>query len=179
MRVVVYCRVSTEAQDATNQLPALQDYAARRGWEIVATYQEAESAWCGGHQRELARAIEDARRGKYQVLLVWALDRLSREGALAILSLVSRLGRYGVKVVSLQESWTEAPGELQEVLLALAGWVARMESQRRSERTKAGLQRVKANGVRLGRPPGAKDKRRRKKGAPRQPIYSGLSGGAP
>ncbi|MFC1905147.1 recombinase family protein, partial [Chloroflexota bacterium] len=93
----------------------------------------------------------------------WALDRLSREGALAILSLVNRLSSYGVKVLSYQESWTEAPGELAESLYALTGWVARMESQRRSERTKAGLARVKAQGRRLGRPPGSKDTRKRRR----------------
>ena len=72
-------------------------------------------------------------------MLAWALDRQSREGTLAILSLVHKLSIYGVKVLSYQESWTEAPGELAELLYALSGWVARMESQCRSERTKAGL----------------------------------------
>ncbi len=95
--------------------------------------------------------------------MVWALDRLSREGALAILSLVNKLSSYGVKVLSYQESWTEAPGELAELLYAITGWVARMESQRRSERTRAGLARVKAQGKRLGRPPGSKDKRKRRR----------------
>jgi len=96
-------------------------------------------------------------------VLVWALDRLSREGALAILSLAHKLSVCGVKVLSYQESWTEAPGELAELLYALTGWVARMESQRRSERTKAGLARVKAQGKRLGRPSGSKDKRKRRR----------------
>ena len=70
--------------------------------------------------------------------------------------------------MSLQESWTEAPGELQEVLLALAGWVARMESQRRSERTKAGLARVMAHGTRTGVGVGKRgpDKRRRRRRSP-------------
>ncbi len=71
-------------------------------------------------------------------------------------------------MISLQESWTEAPGDLAEILYAIAGWVARMESQRRSERTKAGLARARGAGVRLGRPPGAKDKRRRKRRSVRQ-----------
>jgi len=66
-------------------------------------------------------------------------------------------------VLSYQESWTEAPGELGELLYALTGWVAKMESQRRSERTKAGLARVKAQGKRLGRPPGSKDRRKRRR----------------
>ena len=96
-------------------------------------------------------------------MLVWALDRLSREGPLAILILVNRLKICGVKVISYQESWTEAPGELRELLYALSGWVARMESQRRSERTKAGLARLVAHGKHLGRPLGSRDRRKRKK----------------
>ena len=96
-------------------------------------------------------------------MLAWALDRQSREGTLAILSLVHKLSIYGVKVLSYQESWTEAPGELAELLYALSGWVAKMESKRRSERTKAGLAQVKAQGKRLGRPPGSKDRRKRKR----------------
>ena len=76
---------------------------------------------------------------------------------------ISTLKTYGVKVWSYQEAWTEAPGELAEVLYAIAGWVARMESQRRSERTKAGLARLKALGKKLGRPKGSKDKKRRRK----------------
>jgi len=159
----IYVRVSTGAQDIANQLSVLKDWAKRRGFEIIRVYSEEESAWKAGHQRELARLLQDSRKRKFDVLLVWALDRLSREGSLAILSLVNRLKISGVKVISYQESWTEAPGELAELLYALTGWVARMESQRRSERTKAGLARVKAQGKRLGRPPGSKDRRKRRR----------------
>ncbi len=163
MKICIYSRVSTSKQDTENQSAVLTDWANRRGYEVVRIYEEQESAWKTGHQRELANLVADARRGKFQAVFVWALDRLSREGALAILSLVHKLSSHGVKVLSYQESWTEAPGELAEVLYALTGWVARMESQRRSERTKAGLARVKAHGKRLGRPPGSKDRRKRKR----------------
>ena len=98
--------------------------------------------------------IADARRRKFEIVLIWALDRLSREGPLAILTLINRLKLCGVKVLSYQESWTEAPGEMGEILYAMTGWMVRMESQRRSERTKAGLARVKAQGTKLGRPRG-------------------------
>jgi putative DNA-invertase from lambdoid prophage Rac len=107
--------------------------------------------------------MADARQRRFQVVLVWTLDRLSCEGALAILSLVHKLSTYGVRVLSYQESWTEAPGELAELLYALSRWVARMESIRRSERTKAGLARVVAEGKKLDRPKGSKDKRKRKR----------------
>jgi DNA invertase Pin-like site-specific DNA recombinase len=163
MKVCIYSRVSTGEQDTENQSVVLSDWANQRGYEVVRSYEEEESAWKIGHQRELANLIADARRGKFQIVLVWALDRLSREDALAILSLAHKLSSYGVKVLSYQERWTEAPGELAEILYALTGWVARMESQRRSERTKAGLARVKAHGKRLGRPPGSKDRRKRRR----------------
>ena len=139
----------------------LEDWAFQRGYEVINTYSETESAWKAGHQRELAQLLDDARKRQFEVVLVWALDRLSREGPLAILSLVNRLKTSGVSVLSYQEAWTEAPGELGELLYAIAGWVARMESQRRSERIKAGLARVVAQGKKLGRPRGSKDKRKR------------------
>ncbi len=163
MKVCIYSRVSTGQQDTTNQSVALSEWAKQRGFEVVKVYEEEESAWKSGHQRVLASLITDTRQRRFQAVLVWALDRLSREGALAILSLVNRLSSYGVKVLSYQESWTEAPGELAELLYALTGWVARMESQRRSERTKAGLARVKAQGRKLGRPRGSRDKMKRRR----------------
>jgi len=135
--------------------------AAHRGYEVVGVFSETESAWRGGHQVELAGLLEDARRGEFEVVLVWALDRLSREGPAAMLAVIDKLKRYGVKVISCQEAWTDAPGELGELLYAITAWVARMESERRSERTRAGLARVKASGKPLGRPTGSRDKAKR------------------
>ena len=163
MRVAIYSRVSSPEQDTTNQLLALREWSEFRNYQIVGIYEEEESAWKAGHQKQLHRLLQDVSKRKFDAVLVWALDRLSREGPLAILTLVNRLKLFGVNVISYQESWTEAPGELGDLLFALTGWVARMESQRRSERTKAGLARVKAQGVRLGRPLGSKDKRKRRK----------------
>ena len=71
----------------------------------------------------------------------------------------TQIGMPGIQCC--QEPWTEASGELLDLLLAIAGWVARMESNRRSERTKAGLQRAVSQGKRLGRPPGSKDRKKR------------------
>jgi len=162
MKAAIYLRVSTTEQDTANQLPALEDYAKRHDLNITQVYQENETAWKNGHQAQLAQLLEDARIGKFQVVLVWALDRLSREGALAILNLVDRLKRHSVKVISYQESWTEAPGELADILYAITGWVARMESQRRSERTKAGMERAKLQGSPIGKRGPDKKKRRKR-----------------
>jgi DNA invertase Pin-like site-specific DNA recombinase len=163
MRVCIYSRVSTSRQDTENQTLSLTEWAKGRDWEVVKIYEEYESAWKAGHQAELDQLKADATQRRFDIVLVWALDRLSREGALAILSLVSRLKQYGIKIISYQEPWTEAPGEIAEILYSIAGWVARMESQRRSERTKAGLAKAVASGRKLGRPKGSTDKRKRRK----------------
>lgn len=157
----ILVRVSGPDQHTENQLPDLQAWAECRGLEVAVTYQFQESARKGAHLKQLAQVYGDARAGRIQILLVWALDRLSREGPLATLEIVHRLGQSGVQVWSYQEPWTEAGGELLDLLLAIAGWVARMESNRRSERTKAGLQRAVSQGKRLGRPPGTKDSKKR------------------
>jgi len=168
MRAALYLRVSSSEQETANQRPALDGLAVRLGFEVVEVYQENESAWKNGHQHELARLIEDSYKGKFEAVLVWALDRLSREGPLAILTLVDKLKRYGVRVISYQESWTEAPGELADILFAICGWVARMESERRSERTKAGIERARLQGSPIGKR--GPDRRQRKRRAPKRAV---------
>ncbi|MFH1140195.1 MAG: recombinase family protein [Chloroflexota bacterium] len=161
--VALWLRVSDpDAQNLQNQRPELEALAKRRDWQVTRVFEVGASAYKGAHLKALGELYDGARRGEYQVVITWALDRLSREGPQATLEIVSRLGKYGCQVVSLQEPWTEVGGELLDLLLAIAGWVARMESTRRSERTKAGLVRARSQGKRLGRPPGAKDTRRRK-----------------
>lgn len=161
-RAAIWARVSTDEQDPENQVAALKAFAERRGAEVVQVYALQKSAWSGDHRDALKELLDEAQRGRFEILLVWALDRLSREGPLATLELLDRLDRYGVQVISLQEGWTEASGELRDLLTAVVAWVARMESARRSERVKAGMARAKAQGKQVGRPPGAKDKKKRR-----------------
>lgn len=163
MKAVIYSRVSTQEQETANQVIHLKGWAKSRGFDLVEVYQEQESAWTHGHQKELQRLFIDAQRGHFKVVLVWALDRLTREGSLAILTLINKLQRLNVRVYSYQEQWTEAPGELTELLFALTGWVARMESNRRSERTKAGIERKRLEGWQPGRPPSKNDSKIRKR----------------
>jgi len=103
MRVVSYLRVSSSEQTAENQLPALQKWLADKSHELVEVYQENESAWRSGHQRELSRLFNDLKRRKADICLVWALDRLTREGIAKIFELINRFKMYGVQVISLQE----------------------------------------------------------------------------
>ncbi len=162
MKVIIYTRVSTEEQSASNQLPALEKWASDRGHEIVGIYSENETAWRSGHQSELARLFHDLPKRKPEIALVWSLDRLTREGIARIFELVNRFKAHNVQVASLQEPWTEQAGPMADLLYAVTAWVAEFESSRRSERTKAGLERVKRAGGKLGRPAGSRDKKQRK-----------------
>ncbi len=90
-RVAIYLRVSTKQQSTDNQLPQPDKWIADRGHKLVTVYSENESAWVAGHQRELSQLIRHARSDRFSIVLTWSLDRLSRQGSLAILSLVHRL----------------------------------------------------------------------------------------
>jgi putative DNA-invertase from lambdoid prophage Rac len=163
-RAAIWSRVSTDEQTTANQRQALTDFATRRGWQVVTTYDaDGASAWTGAHRKRLEQALTDARAGRYDVLLVWALDRVERGGIEATLSAIRRFREAGARVVSMQEPWTDVSGETQELLTAVMGWVAQMESKRRSERVKAGLARRRREGKPVGRQPGAKDKKPRKR----------------
>lgn len=153
MRVALWLRVSTDTQEVENQRQALIHEAQRRGWEIVRVYEAVASARRGHHRRALEDMLADARAGRWDVLMTWALDRLTREGPLATLQVLERLTRLGVRVVSFREPWAEVEGPMRDLLLAIAGWVARWEADRIRERTLAGLARARAQGKRLGRPP--------------------------
>jgi DNA invertase Pin-like site-specific DNA recombinase len=121
---------------------------------VVKVYEvPGESAYTGKHRKALDAVAADARKEGFDVLLTWALDRLSREGPLETLKLVDRFGRLGVRIVSLEEPWTEVANEMLDLLLAIAGWVARQDSKRKSANVKSGMERARAEGKHVGRPP--------------------------
>jgi DNA invertase Pin-like site-specific DNA recombinase len=164
----VWLRVSTGRQETDNQVPDVERFAAHHGYEFAARYEVSESAWNGGkdggeYRRTLKQALDDAHAGKFSVLIVWALDRITREGAEGALRIIRQFRERGCTVVSVKESWLNGSPEIQDVLVAFAGWIAQQESARRSERIKAGLARRKAEGLAVGRQPGATDKKARKR----------------
>jgi DNA invertase Pin-like site-specific DNA recombinase len=143
-------------------------------WKSTA---ENESAWKAGHQHELSRLLSDIRGGrrKFDVVLVFALDRLSRLGPLAVLTLIDTFKSYGVKVESVNEPFTSLPYGFDSVIYSFLAWVAKYESDRKSQNTRAGLIRARAEGKRLGRPPGKKDGKPRRKKRPVVFKYGGSS----
>ena len=165
MKAALWLRVSDPGvQTVENQRPELEAWAQRSGLEVVRVYQVEGSAWKGAHRKLLAEAHGDARRGLFSVLLVWALDRLSREGIVATLEAVHGFERQGCQVWSLQQSWTQQPeSRMHDLLLSLYGWIAQEESRVRSERTKIGMERARREGKVIGRPVGSKDGHKRKR----------------
>lgn len=164
MNTAAYIRVSTTEQNFENQLPAIMDFCKAHWWPEPVVYSETESAWRAGHQRELGRLLEDLRSGRrrFDYLVVWSLDRLSRQGIAATLQLINSFELYDCRVVSIKENWIAEAGPMREVFAAMAAWAAKFESDRRSERTLAGLARARAEGKKLGRPAGSRDKEPRR-----------------
>ena len=165
MKIGIYARVSKndESQDSQNQLNPLRDFAKALSGEIVEEYTDLSSG--GNSDREgFTRMLADADRRKFDLLLIWSLDRLSREGISNTLGYLERLKRNGVSIKSLQESWLDTRDEgLGQLLIAIFSWVAQQERKRIVERTMAGLDRAKRQGKKLGRPAGSRDSKQRSK----------------
>ena len=159
MRVVTYCRVSTDDQTPENQTMELKRWAEQQGHAVIREYVDIAS---GARRREkLDDVFDGARHRHFDILAIWSLDRLTREGPLATLLYVHRLNAVGVKVYSHQEPYLDPKLPFYESIIALLADIAKWERDRRSERTKAGLRRALAQGKKLGRPAGARDRRKR------------------
>jgi DNA invertase Pin-like site-specific DNA recombinase len=152
------------------QVPDVERFAAHHGYQITERYTVSDSAWKNGggpeYRKTLKQALDDAHAGKFSVLIVWSLDRIVRDDesrAEAALRIFRQFRQRGCTVVSVKESWLNGAPEVQDILVAFAGWMAGRESATRSERIKIGLDRRRAEGKPVGRQPGAADRRPRKR----------------
>jgi putative DNA-invertase from lambdoid prophage Rac len=147
---VAYRRVSKGGQDPENQRTDVERVARARGLELVGDYVETVSA--AARTRPAFEAmLDDARRGAFNVLVVWALDRFGRS-MVGNVNAVVELDRLGVQVISVREPWIDTGGPVRDLLLVIFSWIAEQETRRLGERTRAGLERARARGARLGRP---------------------------
>ena len=151
MKIAIYSRVSTIKQDTENQLVQLREFASKQGWEVVREYVDYESG-AKAERAEFQRMFADASRRKFDSVLLWALDRLSREGVLETLQHLNRMTSYGVGYRSFTEQFFDSCGVFRDAIIAIMATLAKQERVKRSERTKAGLARVRAAGRLLGRP---------------------------
>ncbi|AVM45618.1 recombinase family protein [Victivallaceae bacterium BBE-744-WT-12] len=153
MRCVIYSRVSTEEQSTDNQLRQLREYADRQGWNVVEEIRDIASGGKSAEERQgLKKVFIMARQRKFDVLLFWSLDRFSREGSRKTLEYLTRLDSYHTKWHSYTEEYISSLGIFSDAIISLMACLAKQERIRISERTKAGLARVKAKGKVLGRP---------------------------
>lgn len=153
MRCALYGRVSTKdkGQDTENQLAQLRQYAASMGWQIVFQFVDHETGSKSDRQ-QFTEMFKAASQRKYDILLFWSLDRLSREGVLPTLQYLNRLTGYGVAWRSYTEMYLDSTGIFRDAVIGILAAIAKQEKVRISERTKAGLERARAKGKTLGRP---------------------------
>jgi DNA invertase Pin-like site-specific DNA recombinase len=155
-RVAIFARVSTDdkGQDPENQLRQLREWCGRMGYPVVREYVEHENGGKGAEYRKQLNALfTGASRRDFDLLLVWSLDRFSREGMAPTVVHLQRLASHGVAFRSFTEEHLSTENELvRNVLLAVLASLAKLEREKISQRTKAGLERARANGTILGRP---------------------------
>jgi DNA invertase Pin-like site-specific DNA recombinase len=154
IRAAYYLRVSTDGQELENQRAEIAPFVERRGWELVYTFEDVVSGGKTEKDRPgFAAMLNAAHQRKFDILIFWALDRLTREGTRATLNYLQRLESKGVDYVSYQEQWLDSTGPFRDVMISMFATLAKQERARISERTIAGLKVARAKGKRLGRPP--------------------------
>jgi DNA invertase Pin-like site-specific DNA recombinase len=156
MRIAIYARVSTDdkGQDPENQLRQLRQWCESASHKLVHEYVDHESGRKGTNGRkQFAALFQDAHKRKFDCVLFWALDRFTREGMVPTIMHLQRLASCGVGFHSYTEPHLATDNELvRNILLALLASLAKVEAQKISERTRAGMARARAQGKRIGRP---------------------------
>jgi len=149
-RAALYLRVSTLDQHPESQLHDLEAMAQQRGYEIVQRYTDRVTG-TRARRPGLDDLLTDARRGQFDVVLVWASDRLARS-VRHFLEVLDELNRLNVEFISFREQ-IDTGGALGRAVVVIIGAIAELERSLIVERVRAGMRRARLDGTRLGRPP--------------------------
>ena len=152
-RVGIYARVSTKTkQEVENQLNQLREYCQKNGYTIQKEYIDRES---GGNpdRKEFKQLFKDAYQKKFDIVLFWALDRFSREGAKDTINYLSQLESYGVDFISFTEPYLNSIGIFKEAIISILATLAKQEKIRIQERVRAGMELARLRGKTIGRKP--------------------------
>ncbi|HET9698401.1 MAG TPA: recombinase family protein [Terriglobales bacterium] len=149
-RCALYLRVSTLDQHPETQLHDLRSLAAQRGYEIVAEYTDRISG-AKAKRPGLDQLMSDARRGRCDVVLVWAFDRIARS-VKHFLEVLDELTHLNVEFISFREN-IDTGGPLGRAMIVIIGAIAELERNLIIERVRAGMRRAKLEGRRIGRAP--------------------------
>lgn len=153
-RIAIYARVSTSEQSADMQLTELREHSLRRGWVVASEYIDEGISGTKSSRPQLDKLMVDARRRKFDVVLVWRFDRFARSTA-HLLSALDEFRALDIDFVSLNES-IDTTTPLGKMVFTIVAAVAELERSIICERVRAGVARAVANGKRLGRPRGSR-----------------------
>jgi DNA invertase Pin-like site-specific DNA recombinase len=149
-RAVIYARVSTGEQHVETQLLDLREMAKQRGYEIVREYSDIISG-AKSKRPGLDQLMADARRHRFDLVLIAAFDRVARN-VRHFLEVLDELNHLGSEFISLREN-IDTSGPLGRAIVVIIGAIAGLERSLVVDRVKAGMRRAKLEGRRIGRAP--------------------------
>lgn len=150
-RAAIYARTSTLEQEPENQVLELREYCRRRAWSLELEYVDQVSGADFENRPGLDALAKDARRGRFDALVVWRLDRLGRS-VVGLVTLLEELERAGVQFVSVNDGidLSSPAGRFQMQIFAA---LAEYERAMIRDRVRLGIARARSRGTRIGRPP--------------------------
>jgi DNA invertase Pin-like site-specific DNA recombinase len=148
--VAIYARVSTDRQTVDMQIHELKAYVERRGWNLHREFIDQGYSGSDTKRPAFQEMMNEAKKRRFDVLLVWKLDRLSRSMK-DLVMVLNELGGLGIDFVSYDNNLdTSTP--TGKLVFHVIGAVAEFEKDIIKERVKAGLENAKRKGKKLGRP---------------------------
>lgn len=152
MRAAIYTRVSTGHQDIENQRQQLDRVAELRGWRVVKSFSDEGISGAKGRtgRPALDALLKAATRREFDVIAVWSIDRLGRS-LQHLVETVNELNALGVDLYIHQQA-IDTSSPAGKLAFSVFGALAEYERELIRERVKAGLERAKRNGAKLGRP---------------------------
>ena len=153
MKVAFYARVSTsdKEQDPETQLVPLREFVSAQGWEVYREYVDYAPANNLLHRVQWRQLLEDASKRRFDLLLVWRMDRAFRS-VLDAATTLERLRGWGVGLRSYSEPWLDTTSPFGEALYYITVAYAQLERGILRERVKAGMERARKQGRQIGRP---------------------------
>ena len=135
LRVCLWLRVSSDSkgQDPALQRADLERVCEQRRWQVVQVYIVQESAFGKTARLQFQAMLEEARKGKFDILVVWSLDRFSREGEWSVSRIMASLQDWNVRFFSYNEPFLDTTGPFAGFLIPLFAWLAHQESLRKGK----------------------------------------------
>ncbi|MCK5609807.1 recombinase family protein [Candidatus Pacearchaeota archaeon] len=146
IKIAIYLRVSSKdtRQFVENQLLQLREFCKEKNWQIVNIYTDNEKGSKGKRERKnFNQLFKDAQQRKFKLVLIWSLDRFTREGLYKTVNYLQILDSYGISIYSYKDPVINTEDEMMRgMAIAWLSLIANFELQRNSERTMAGLDRA-------------------------------------